>query len=840
MRKFFSLPVAFLGLVAVVVPGALVPGTSAAESSAAGKIPASSVSFLREHCIDCHDGPEGEGAFDVTSLTRGLDDPAHYDSWVRIYDRIEKGEMPPPEDGGLQRRELKSFLPATGDALNQAARWYRQRDGRVQGRRLTNRQLQRTLQDLLAIDVPLARLMPPESRTSGFVHLADAQTMSHFQLQTHLKVVDAALDAAMDRAMLPPKDLSRDYAPPKIANKKPGRRNRDPELREDLAVTWSSGLIFYGRISSTTVPHSGWYRITVTASAVKPTAGSKAKNISLASEPGVWCSVRSGECVSSAPLLNWIGSFRATEHPQTMTWDAWIPEKHKLEIRPADVTLPRGRFNGGQVGFGEGEEKNIPGLAIHHLTMQQIHPGGEIAKVRRRLFHHDAFHFDKKSKRSLPDLSDLSDSDAEQQLADQIERFSRLAFRRPTEREDLSPYIEFTKSTWQQNIAEGDARERAYVEALRAGYRAILCSPRFLYLCEYTDASGRLDDWSVASRLSYFLCGSMPDEELLNAAATGELDTPDQLQRQTDRLLATRRGQEFVENFADQWLDLVDIGFTEPDRRLFRDFDPLVENAMLAETHLFLQKLLDEDLPISRLIETNETFLNERLARYYGIEADQIRGDVSLDGQMRCVSLDRSSHRGGLLSHGSILKVTANGNDTSPVLRGVWVCERLFGEEIPPPPINVPAVEPDIRGARTIRELLAKHESDAACASCHKSFDPPGFALEVFDAGGQWRDHYLQLRGGKYKRGAIIDASHTMVDGQAFETFDEFRRIVAAADERLANNLAAQLLVFATGAKIQFSDRPVLDRIVERTRGSDHGFRSILHAVVASDTFLNK
>ncbi len=837
MRHYFCLPIPLLWLVGAVASTVV---TAAAESPVASEIPVSSVHFLREHCLDCHDGAEGEGDFDATSLTTKLDQPEHYDEWVRIYDRVEKGEMPPPEDGGLQRRELRSFLSPTGDALNEAARWYRLRDGRVQGRRLTNMQLQRTLQDLLAIDVPLAKLMPPETRTSGFVHLADAQTMSHFQLQTHLRVVDAALDAALDRATLPPGDLTRDYGPAKIADKKPGRRNREPELRNDLAVTWSSGLIFYGRINSTTVQHSGWYRITVTASAVKPTAGQAAKESSLASEPGVWCSVRSGECVSSAPLLEWIGDFRATEQPQTMTWEAWIPHDHKLEIRPADVTLPRGQFKGGQVGFGEGESKSIPGVAIHHLTMQQIHPGGEVDMVRQRLFGQNPLRFDKTTKSSLPDLSGVSDAAIEQQLSDQIEQFAQLAFRRPTERVELLPYIEFAASTWHQNVGDGDEREHAYVEALRAGYRAVLCSPRFLYLCEYTDESGRLDDWSLASRLSYFIGGSMPDAELRMAASEGQLQSPGELQRQTNRLLATDRGTRFIENFAAQWLDLVDIDFTEPDRRLFRDFDPLVQNAMLAETHLFLQKMLDDDMPISRLIDSDKTFLNERLARYYELDADDFHGDVTLDDQMQYVSLDRKSHRGGLLSHGSILKVTANGNDTSPVLRGVWVCERLFGEEIPPPPSNVPAVEPDIRGAKTIRELLAKHEANPACAACHKNFDPPGFALEVFDAGGQWRDRYLQLDKGKYKRGAIVDASYTMVDGRSFDTFEEFRTIIAKQDERLASNLASQLLVFATGAKVEFSDRPVIDQIVTQTQDTDHGFRSVLHAVVASDTFLKK
>jgi len=805
------------------------------DSDLAAKIPAASLELLQSHCTDCHDGASGEGGFDVGSVAGDLNDPHTYEAWVRIYDRIERGEMPPPEDAEIPIDELKSFLPATGNALNRVARAHRLRDGRVQGRRLTNMQLQSTLQDLLGIDVPLSKLMPAETRNSGFVHLADSQTMSHFQLKSHLRVVDAALDAAFDRATLPQDDWSIDYGPEKIANKKPSRRNREPELRKGLAVTWSSRVIFYGRVASTSVRNAGRYRIELTASALRPPEGSD----------GVWCSIRSGECVSSAPLLEWIGDFRVTEEPKTIVWEAWIPERHLLEIRPADVTLPQGRFQGGQVGFGEGEKQDIPGIAMHGLKMQRIYPGGDVKSVRQRLFGRATMHYDKTTRRSVPDLSDQDDQEIEQLIADQVIGFANLAMRRPTDRDSLSPYIDFATEAFHTGTQAGEHREHAYVDALRAGYRAVLCSPRFLYLDEQTGNGptgneGRLDDWSVASRLSYFLCGSMPDDPLRAAAAKGQLQKKGQLNRQVDRLLATDRGQKFIGSFADQWLDLVDIGFTEPDRRLFGDFDVVVENAMLSETRSFLQHLLDHDRPIRELVDADYTFLNERLARYYELNSDDADGLDALGDSIVRVRLNANSRRGGLFSHGSVLKVTANGNDTSPILRGIWVCERILGDEIQPPPDNVPAVEPDIRGAKTIRELLAKHQSDTACASCHKSFDPPGFALENFDAGGKWRDHYRQLAGKNYRPGAIVDPSYTMENGREFETFDEFRTIIGEEDERLTANLASQLLVYATGAKIQFADRPVIQSIVEKTRDTDHGFRSVLQAVVASDTFLNK
>lgn len=801
-------------------------------------VPPPSIAFIRANCMDCHDGESGEGGFNVHELSSDLSHPEKIEQWVRVFDRVQNGEMPPPEDAVLDAKKIETFLPPISQAISDAERMARARDGRVQGRRLTNEQLQNTLNDLLSIDIPLASLMPSEQRTHGFVHLADAQAMSRFQLQSHLTVVDAALDAAWDRATLPGQDWSIDYGPEKIANKRPKQRNRDPEMRDGLAVVWSHRLIFYGRISRSKVDHSGWYDIEVTASAVKPPK-----------DHGVWCSVRSGECSSGAPLMTWIGGFEAAKQPKTVKFRAWIPENHMLEIRPSDVTLAKARTAGGQVGFGECEEQDVPGVAMHSLKMTRVFPGGDVTTVRKRLFGDLSMRWDKKTKRSYPNLDGLNDATVASSLQSQLSQFAQYAFRRPTSPDLLRPYVEFAADFYRDLRGDKDAdsadertpRGQAYDEALRSGYRAILCSPRFLYLTEPADADGRLDDWAVASRLSYLITNTTPDKALLLAAGQGVLDDPAELRRQTSRLLATPEGEQFIANFTAHWLDLIDIGFTEPDRRLFKDFDVGVQDAMLQETHQFLNKLLAEDRPVTEMINADYTFMNSRLARYYDI-GDELK-DVSadkLDDQMRLVKLEQDARRGGLLTHGSVLKVTANGNDTSPVLRGIWFCERMLGMKIPPPPANVPAVEPDIRGATTIRELLAKHEADAACAACHKSFDPPGFALENFDAGGKWREQYQQLVGGRYKRGGKVDPSHTMVDGREFETFDEFRDLIASDADLLARNLASQLLVYASGATIRFSDRELLDQIVSQTRENQHGFRSIVDQVIASDGFLKK
>jgi hypothetical protein len=254
---------------------------------------------------------------------------------------------------------------------------------------------------------------------------------------------------------------------------------------------------------------------------------------------------------------------------------------------------------------------------------------------------------------------------------------------------------------------------------------------------------------------------------------------------------------------------------------------------MLAETQTYLQAMLDEDLSIGCLIDSDFTFLNSRLARFYGISG--VAGDT-----LKRVSLNPTDHRGGLLTQGAILKVTANGTTTSPVIRGVWVSERLLGQEIPPPPANVPAIEPDIRGAKTIREQLAKHKNDASCAACHVKIDPPGFALENYDPAGRWRDTYQKFQGRKRIPGIVVDASSELPSGKAFENIDDFQSLILENKEALAANVVEKLLTYGTGAPISYKDRQTVERCVQQAKDSDYGFRSLVHAVIQSDVFLSK
>jgi hypothetical protein len=527
--------------------------------------------------------------------------------------------------------------------------------------------------------------------------------------------------------------------------------------------------------------------------------------------------VNTGLCVSSAPLLIPVTTFEAMPEPKTIEFQAWLPERHMLEIRPGDTTLRKARFAGGQVGVGEGEPQDVPGIAIDRITMQRIHLGPDDDGVRRLLFGDLPIQPNKRGR------SDRVESKSPREdVARMMRVFARRAFRRPIADEQIAGHVGLALA------ALDDGQD--FPQALRVGYRALLCSPRFLYL---TEEPGPLDDHAIAARLSYLLTGSTPDEELSAAADAGKLREPAQIRAQADRLLAGDGSRRFIQDFAAEWLDLDQIDFTQPDTKLFPQFDPIVQRAMLNETHSYLEKMLAENLGIDKLFASDFTFLNSRLARFYDIEG--VEGDA-----MRQVSLRPEDRRGGVLTQGAILKVTANGSNTSPVVRGVWVSERLLGVPIPPPPGNVPAIEPDIRGAKTIREQLAKHRSQASCAVCHVKIDPPGFALENFDPAGQWRDRYTQMVEGKRSTGSRVDPSYSLADGREFSSVDEFRLLVVKDLRRPAANFAEKLLVYGTGAPISFADRQVIERITDQASKDGYGLRSLVDAAITSPIFLSK
>ena len=461
------------------------------------------------------------------------------------------------------------------------------------------------------------------------------------------------------------------------------------------------------------------------------------------------------------------------------------------EMRPRDLQR-----------IGGAENYQGPGLVVQWVEMEGP-LGDSWPPPSYRLLFGDM------PQAPAPDNPGRREVVSQQPLADAeaiLRKFTRRAFRRAVTDEDIKPFLDRVRAKLDE--------EYSFEQALRVGLKAVLVSPNFLFLRESIRPAGNsgspgdlarpaaLDEFALASRLSYFLWSSMPDEELFQLAEQGKLSRPETLREQVERMLRDPKAKAFTENFAGQWLGLRDIDATLPDRQLYPEYDDILRSAMIKEVYLFFDEVLKNDLSLTNFVSSDFSIINGRLADHYGIPG--------VEGlEFRKVSLPTNSHRGGVMTMAAIMKVTANGTTTSPIVRGAWVLDRILGTPPPRPPANVEAVEPDIRGATTIRNQLAKHRQVEACAVCHVTIDPPGFALENFDVIGGWREHYRSIGDGepvtvngkrmRYKNGPAVDAGDVLPDGRRFRNIDEYKNLLLSDKDQLARALAEKLLTYATG-----------------------------------------
>ncbi len=767
--------------VALPAPGAALPGEQGA--------------FLERHCVECHDADVKKGGLDLVALQFHPADTDNFSRWQQIFERVRDGEMPPKKKPQPEPAAKQAFVAALQKPLLEADAADIAANGRVRGRRLTRTEYEHTLHDLLGIDIPLKVLLPEDRASHGFETVADGQQLSQHQVASYLDAADQALTEAFKRALEDDRPFQRHCTPADLAKQR-GGNYRGPDLREGESISWPITVQFFGRMPVTAVPADGWYRITL--------RGVRAVNPG--KDGAVWGTLRSGVCYANAPLLSMIGLVEATSSPRDLVYEAWMQKDHILEMKPNDATLKRapGGGKGGKVSFrGRNLEKDgYAGIANRGIDIERIHPNADHATVRRNLFG------DADPEKASPELLD--------QL---VTRFAQRAFRRPVSDEQTAAYREIGR----QSLAEGGSLSKA----LRIACRAILCSPRFL---TFIEAPGPLDDYAIASRLSYALWVSMPDAALTKLADENKLHQLSVLAQQLDRMLDDPKSKRFVDSFTDQWLKLKEIDFTSPDTRQFPAFDPIVQESMLQETQAYFHELIQRDIGITGLVDSDFAFLNGRLARHY-------RADVALKAGegLQKISLGSGTARGGLLTQGAVLKVTADGTHTSPVVRGVFINERILGEHIPPPPPGLPAIEPDIRGATSIRDQLDKHRNNESCAACHNTIDPPGFALENYDPVGVWRTSY-----GKGEKGAKVNSTGITPEGQAFADLVAWKQIYTQRAGQLARGFAAHFLTYATGAPPRFADEPALDLVVSRSAQSGHGLRSIVREAILSEVFLRK
>jgi mono/diheme cytochrome c family protein len=784
------------GFAACVV---LAGGWLAAQAASAATLPAPTKAFLQNHCFECHDADAQKGKVRLDNLAPDFAVPVHAETWGRVFAQLEKREMPPKKKPQPSDAERQAVLDWLGPQLRAAVAARQNAEGRVALRRLNRFEYQNTMHDLLGIEVNLMELLPEDGSAHGFDKVSSALTLSPVQVEKYLEAADVALDAAIGIGPKPQFVQQRFAATNLLANWD-GKSHRP--LPDGSIALFNSGYS-PTELRKFRAPAPGRYRIRISANGFQ-TDGKPATFRVYGGNFGVG---------GKTKLL---GHFEVPADKPTV-----VEMVERLDGRGDTLKV----ISYGTIPWqNKAEEYTGPGFAVQWIEVE-----GPL----------DAKDWPPATRQQLLGEVDLERgvfADAERVM----KQFAPRAFRRPVSDADLAPYLALVRERMDKGVKFGDA--------LRVGLKAILVSPRFLMLDEQP---GKLDGHALASRLSYFLWSSAPDAELLSAAAKGDLSKPAGLRAQVERLLKHPKAHAFTEDFTGQWLALRNIEFTTPDSRLYPEFDELLQVSMLQETHAFFDELLTKDLSALNFVDSDFAMLNGRLAKHYGIP-----GVGGLD--IRRVALKPEWHRGGVMTHASVLKVSANGTTTSPVLRGVWILDRILGKPAPPPPPNVPAVEPDIRGAKSIRDQLAKHREVESCAGCHARIDPLGFALESYDVIGGWRERYritpapnqrngvewfsisVNQRDMRLALGPKVDASDALADGRKFSDLAELKRLLLAESDALARGLAEKLLIYATGHGLEFTDEAVLTDIVRKAKAKNFGLRSLVHEVVASQTFQTK
>ena len=795
--------------------------------------------FLKDYCIDCHGAEKQKGERRFDQLILPAQNTENVIDLQDIIDQLNLGDMPPKKSKQPTAAERSAIVASLTQAVAAARTALRSTSGQTVLRRLNKREYLQTVGDLFALDMRLfdpTTKFPRDQMAEHLDNLGDVLQTSGYLLAQYLDAADQVVERAFSLTEKPAENtwqFKANFRPQQEHTFPHGQvyKNRFLCLYEVPDTENHEGGYGYIHEFKQGVPADGLYQIRVKAQAMHrehpydPDLFQRdpAQPFRLGIVPGD---------VTAGPL----------HHPQPIepqlaevTLNDGEAEWHTMTVPLLAGQTPRFIFPNGMANsrraFGaiarrykdqwpEHEHKDL-GIyqarrvvlqygQMPHIRIHQIEIRGPIIET-----------WPPASQRAVLGEQTFTPERTRALLT----RFANRAYRRPASEAELDRLMQVVAS----RIQAGDTP----FDAFKAGLKTALCSPAFLYLAEPDTASATLSAHAFAARLSYFLWSSMPDEELRTLADNGTILDNQVKLAQTRRLLASPRSDAFIEGFLNAWLNLRSLGDMPPDREAFAHFyaDGL-KPAMKRETQLFMRHLLTENLPFTAFIDADFTFVNQALASLYQL------GTISPPAsahEFRQVNLtDR--RRGGLLGQASVLTVSANGIETSPVVRGIWLLENLLGSPPPPPPDNVPPIDPDIRGAKSIRDILTKHRNNAGCLECHQKIDPLGFALENFDPIGQWRSHYTN---GK-KQGPKIDATGELPDGQSFSNVIGLKQALLTRQDQFARMLTEKLLSYACGRHIEAIDRPQVDAILDAISQQKQGLRSLIEQIVLSQPFARK
>ena len=805
------------GIRAEELPGTPVsPGSAAGEGGAAdaAQFDQAVLPFLQANCFRCHGEKEQKGELRIDTLSRDFAGGGAATHWGDVMYRISAGEMPPddePQPSADEAARVAEWLDARlkeGESARLAKR------ERVTFHKLTREEYANTVFDLLGVhyDATDPAGLPEDPNWHGFERIGSVLSLSPAHVEKYFAAAEAVLaEAFPDKE---PEKLKVHWGPSDFHSIRDLDKLKAEGLFDKIRLDVWAGSTFTGHPGSVqhlNVPSAGDYKVRIKLSGLKPPNGRAPHVAVYAADVDRMLFEQDVVAAEDQPItLEFRTHFTAGTH--VLRFSNEIPAPSNLGRLGRSGSKPFFSIKQGRFPW-QRKLTDEEGVAIEpFLIVDWVEWEGPLLESWPTPAQHQY---------ALPAGATAA------QARDVLVPFVERALRRPSRADEIDRFA----GLMEREIAAGESPPAA----LRTAMLAVLCSKDFIYLVEGSpdENTHRINDWELASRLSYFLWNTMPDDALRSAAQGGTLHQPEVLRSHVQRMLHDPRIERFTDSFARQWLQLRLVGKFPPDKKLYPDYDDYLQKSMVTETTAYFHQVLTENLSLREFLDSNWTMLNARLAIHYGI------GHVDEDRIQR-IALRPEHHRGGLLTQASVLSLTSDGTRHRPVHRGKWLLESIVGRSVPPPPANVKPVEPTpaTEPKATLRMKLAAHKSDANCATCHRKIDPLGFAFDNYDAIGRWRTEEVVADGNG--QNPPVDASGELADGRSFANAAGLKQILLADLDKFNSAFVEKLATYALRRAMTVDDRTQLAALSQQSKAADYRLAEIVQDLVLSELFQSR
>ena len=760
--------------------------------------------ILKKHCFKCHGEKKQKGDLRLDTLSGDLSkDRVAAEAWHDVRNALNLSEMPPKKEDSLLPAELRTVTSWITQEIDALVASQKGTGGRIVLRRLNKTDYQNTMRDLLGIEMDYAKNLPPETLSEdGFRNNGTTLQMSDLQLEYYLESARKGLAKAIVTGSRP-KFFEKEFIV-SVNDKNRGSNILDKDqqfIAKLLDYPEDGEILIRAKVKAQFAEDRGYPQL---RAAIGYRADVQAprgflKPVDITSED--WQIIEFRARIENFPLP----SKSQSKFPGLLLWlDNAYAEGRDKPIKAR----------------GKGKKKKAPKgpLTYPRIEVASMQFIGPILDDWPPAQH----------KAILLPSKQRSNEEAYSKIV--IRNFMRRAFRRPIHDEEIVPYYRFFRSTRPEM--------ETFEDAIRETLAMVLISPDFLFLVEPSGSSKRsISDWELASRLSYFLWSSMPDTHLFNLAKKEALRKPEILEKEISRMISDERSWQFVEQFADQWLDIGALQRVAINPNYYPEFDPTLKASMRGETIHFFGELFQKNLSALNILDSNFTMLDEPLAKHYGLAGPK-------GSRFERVSIKPGDHRGGVLAHGSVLLGNSTGEDSHPVKRAVWIRERLLDDAPAPPPPDVPALDstdPNF-AALSVRDQLAEHRKQISCNECHRNIDPWGISLENFGADGLWREQILRkkVKGkGMIKLPVLSEA--ILPDGKKIEGIADLKKhLLEDRREQFARAFTSKLLTYALGRRLELIDQKTVDELTSKFIKSEYRIKDLIYLIVASKTFQSK